>query len=188
VHAPPVRATLAAAEPVLPHQRYFPMRLEHIDAYRALAADLHALTNEDNRFAVFASGALADDMLTALDPALESRIAASGHVDTRDGFRMATAEARYAVVTEKPDLHLRPESQRVISIPNNQIISGQGMGAGYRRLRGPYVLANGARAFIYEHTHALSGAERQAVIAELRAYYPNWVERPIGFVPPGVRK
>ena len=48
-------------------------------------------------------------------------------------------------------------------------------GAGYRRIRGPYVLADGATAYIYERERPLSDEERQSLIAKFLTIYPNWV-------------
>jgi hypothetical protein len=172
---PDGRTALASLDAVLPAQSYLPHRIENFAEYRRMLDDLRALTRDGDKVGVFASsGVLSDDLLFAIEPGFEARLARPAHVDARDGFELRPLTARFAVVTDPITLHLPPETQQVISVPSAQILAGDGIGRAYERVAGPYRLASGVQAFVYQRTLPLDSAEIERVTSEFRKYYPGW--------------
>jgi hypothetical protein len=177
VFSPEARARLGPAGFMAPALETYPLRIENLDAYQRLIADVKARLGPEDQIAVFASSInLADAMLAAMDTEIAPHMASPSQIDTRDGFSLAPIEQRFVVVTDAPVLHVAPEGQRVISIPNTMIRSGSGFGAAYEQVLGPYALAGGVTAYVYERRAPLADADRAALIEEFRRHYPDWVE------------
>jgi len=173
VFSPLFHRQTAAARVLLPRATYFPLQLDNMNSYRTLASDLHDVLSDGGDLGVIGFGALSRALLSSMDPSLDPYLANTGRIDGRDGFKLPVVEARFAVVTDEPS---PPRGgQTVLTIPQMLIRSEGEFGAGYRRIRGPYVLADGATAYIYERERPLSDEERQSLIAKFLTIYPNWV-------------
>jgi hypothetical protein len=184
VFIPGARASLAAAEMFWPPARIYPLKMERLESYQLLADDLLQRLAEDDRFTVFASSEdLADEMLIALDPVLGKKAILAGDVDQRDGLLKAALEARFAVVTSPVALHLPPEYQRLVSVPNQHILEGTGFGAGYERVAGPFRLAGDKDAYVYGRTRPLSTDDWTGIRDQFMEMYPAWRETPQGLTP-----
>jgi hypothetical protein len=180
---PATRERLAAGDVLLPAVTIFPLKVDRIDTFRALTRDLKGELKPGDRLAVFASSEISDAFFIALDRSLGEVIIPVAHVDNRDGFLIAPMKAQLAIVTDKPALHLPPEGQRVITIPNEMIKAPTGLGAGYRRVLGPYLLSGGITAFVYRRTRPLSGSDVAEIDARFRAHYPGWTSNDAGLGP-----
>lgn len=110
----------------------------HVRVYVLSSSEL---LNED----VLANAHLADPSL----PDLHDRILPVSHVDARDGFPWALAQAGIVVVSDPTGYHLRPEDQRVIGVPADAIRGGSGIGAAYQRRPETFVLADGSTVALF---------------------------------------
>jgi hypothetical protein len=94
-------------------------------------------------------------------------------VDSRDRFQPDALKSRYVVVTDHPVTHLQPGAQICVTIPNQYILEGKGIGAAYKRIAA-YQLSDGVTGYLYEQVRPVSKAELDALYAEFRKKYPGW--------------
>ena len=163
---------------ISPSRKYnhHPLYLANYSEYRRLISDIHQMLDKGDFFTVFASNhSLADSLLHALDRTLEPHILWASQVDQRDGFLLSALKARFAIIATPTPIHLAEDNQRVISVPSEMIRSGQGIGKEYRLVAGPYELANGHTAFVYERLVPLTtGAIRDLENAFIK-FHKDWL-------------
>ncbi|WP_227521339.1 hypothetical protein [Raoultella sp. T31] len=159
----------------LPGKEY-PLRLENFDHYHELIAFMSARIGADDKVAVFASsGSLNNDLFAAISPAsFVSHIANVSQVDLRDKLTIEAFSSRYAIVTDPTQTHLDIHGQQVISLPNNLILEGKGIGAAYIRVSQPFILSGGVQAYVYEKTRPYTIDEYRSMIDEFARSYPSW--------------
>lgn len=159
----------------LPGKEY-PLRLENFDHYHALVAFMSARVGADDKVAVFASsGSLNNDLFAAISPpSFVSHIANVSQVDLRDKLATEAFRSRYAIVTDPTQTHLDIHGQQVISLPNNLILEGKGIGDAYKRVSQPFILSGGVQAYVYEKTRPYTIDEYRSLIDELARSYPSW--------------
>ncbi|WIO44065.1 hypothetical protein P2G42_05365 [Klebsiella electrica] len=159
----------------LPGKEY-PLRLENFDHYHELIAFMSARVGADDKVAVFASsGSLNNDLFAAISPAsFVSHIANVSQVDLRDKLTIEAFSSRYAIVTDPTQTHLDIHGQQVISLPNNLILEGKGIGAAYIRVSQPFILSGGVQAYVYEKTRPYTIDEYRSMIDEFARSYPSW--------------
>ena len=159
----------------LPGKEY-PLRLENFDHYHELIAFMSARVGADDKVAVFASsGSLNNDLFAAISPAsFVSHIANVSQVDLRDKLTIEAFSSRYAIVTDPTQTHLDIHGQQVISLPNNLILEGKGIGAAYIRVSQPFILSGGVQAYVYEKTRPYTIDEYRSMIDEFARTYPSW--------------
>lgn len=159
----------------LPGKEY-PLRLENFDHYHELIAFMSARVGADDKVAVFASsGSLNNDLFAAISPAsFVSHIANVSQVDLRDKLTIEAFSSRYAIVTDPTQTHLDIHGQQVISLPNNLILEGKGIGAAYKRVSQPFILSGGVQAYVYEKTRPYTIDEYRSMIDEFARSYPSW--------------
>lgn len=137
-----------------------------------LTRTLDALTRDENsRIYVLSSSVLLNDEVLAnahrTDPSLpdlRGRILSTSHVDQRDGFPWALAQAGFVVLSDPTGFHLRPEDQRVVGVPADAIRGGRGIGRAFERLSDVFVLEDGSTVTIHARRRETSRDE----IAELQ--------------------
>lgn len=128
----------------------------------------------DDRFSVFASGpVMSDSLLFGMNPGLLAHVGWNCQVDSRDRFKPEALKSRYVVVTDRPVTHLQPGAQICVTIPNQYILEGKGLGAAYKRIE-EYQLSGGVRGYLYEQTRPVSKAEVDALYSEFTKKYPDW--------------
>ncbi|MFD1199588.1 hypothetical protein ACFQ3K_14880 [Brucella gallinifaecis] len=160
---------------ITPNDRYPPLKVNNYHEYQKLINELIKVTSNGEKFTVFASSeALTGSLLTALDKRLESKNEWAAQVDERDGFLVNTLKSKYAVVASPTPLHLPETSQRVVSVPSEQILNGEGIGIDYKVSSGPYHLAFGHEAYIYERVHELDSKSIEKFATSLKQYHSNW--------------
>ncbi|TPK70115.1 hypothetical protein FJ930_19270 [Mesorhizobium sp. B2-4-15] len=151
-----------------------PLRLDNLSEYRRLIADLFGKMKPEDRFSVFASGPiLSDSLLFSLDANLLPHVGWICQVDSRDQFRPGALKSRYVVVTDRLVTHLQAGAQICITIPNQYILEGKGIGAAYKRIA-EYRLSGGVTAYLYEQVRPVSKSEVDALYGEFRKKYPDW--------------
>ena len=110
--------------------RMYPRTDENIDTIRSIADYMKSLMEEGGRFYVISSSvAFNDDMLVKVhlpyDQYLSKNHWGSAHVDKRDGFPNHMLTAKYILVANPVQLHLREQDQQVVSYLAAKIIDGQ---------------------------------------------------------------
>lgn len=146
---------------------------------------LTALSNEvasgaRGIYVVSSSAILNEDILrnAVLDPPAlpfksTAQVVPSAHVDARDGFPATLLRADLVVVPTPVQTHLRPEFQRVVTLPAVSFLQGRDIGAAYTRCAGPFALDDGVQAFVYRKQRAPTVAERAALNARFEVAYPD---------------
>ena len=72
------------------------------------------------------------------------------HVDKRDGLPLGLFEAEYVVTTDSPQVHLAPQDQRVITVFQDLMVKGEGVGKNYRKLDREFSLEKDIKVFVYQ--------------------------------------
>lgn len=158
-----------------------PERRGDLDELARLVATLDELTRarHDRIYVLSSSTVLNDDLLRNVSlvlpslPDLGDRVVASAHVDRRDGFPWALAQARYVVVTEPIGFHRDPHEQRVVGLPAEEILAGSTIGEAFTRLPLRFALDGGTTALLYARTRELTRADVDGLRAALEGARPG---------------
>jgi hypothetical protein len=144
--------------------------------YVKLAKAVNKYVKPSEKFTVFASSMVLnrDVLLSASREVLAGKDLDISHVDLIQGLSVVPFTAKFAVVADPVQIHLPPTTQSVVTIPTLAILSGQGIGAAYRRLNGEFAISNGVKAYIYEKTRPFTADEVDAFLAEFYKVYPEW--------------
>lgn len=151
-----------------------PLHLDNLPEYRRLIADLVGKMGPADRFSVLASGPVMNDaLLFGMDRGLLPYVGWSCQVDSRDRFRSEVLKSRYVVVTDRPAIHLQSGAQLCVTVPNEHIFEGKGIGAAYKRIAA-YQLSDNVNGYLYEQVRPVSRAEIDVLYSEFRKKYPDW--------------
>ena len=168
------RQLLSPVSYVFAREATLPLHLDNLPEYRRLIDDLVREMRPEDRFSVFASGAVMNDsLLYEMDKDLYPRIEWSCQVDSRDRFWPGALKSRYIVVTDPPVTHLQSGAQICVTIPDHDIVEGKGIGAAYKRIAA-YELSDDVKGYLYEQVRPVSKTEIDALYSEFRKKYPGW--------------
>ncbi|RUX91237.1 MULTISPECIES: hypothetical protein [unclassified Mesorhizobium] len=168
------RQMLSPISDVFAREATLPLHLDNLSEYRRLIDDLIGRMRPEDRFSVFASGSvMSDSLLYEMDKDLYPRIEWTCQVDSRDQFRPGVLKSKYIVVTDPPVTHLQSGAQLCVTIPDQYIVEGKGIGAAYRRVAA-YQLSGDVMGYLYEQVRPVSKTEIDALYADLRKKYPGW--------------
>ncbi|AZO43469.1 hypothetical protein EJ076_21420 [Mesorhizobium sp. M7D.F.Ca.US.005.01.1.1] len=168
------RQMLSPISDVFAREATLPLHLDNLSEYRRLIDDLVGRMRPEDRFSVFASGSvMSDSLLYEMDKDLYPRIEWTCQVDSRDQFRPGVLKSRYIVVTDPPVTHLQSGAQLCVTIPDQYIVEGKGIGPAYRRVAA-YQLSGDVMGYLYEQVRPVSKTEIDALYADLRKKYPGW--------------
>ncbi|MER9167566.1 hypothetical protein NKI12_09310 [Mesorhizobium australicum] len=168
------RQLLSPVSVVFAKEATLPLHLDNLPEYRRLIADLTSKMGPEDRFSVFASGSvLSDSLLFGMDRNLLPYVGWSCQVDSRDQFVPEALKSRYAVVTDRPVTHLQWGAQLCVTMPNQYIFEGKGIGAAYKRIAA-YQLSGGVAGYLYERMRPVSKVEIDALYSEFKKKYPHW--------------
>ena len=95
------------------------------------------------------------------------------HVDKRDGFPHQFFDAKYVVLGEPIQYHLRPGDQRVIGILGDQVLHQEKIGSSYERLPYAFSLDNNVRVSIYERKRPVKKADVEELSKSFISHYPD---------------
>lgn len=153
-----------------------PMHVDNYKDYLALEKTVNQLTAHGDKVTVLSSNqVLNDDMLNTLSHRqLEDRITYNSQVDLRDGINMLALQSKYVIVTDPPQIHLRADGQRVITVPVEAILDHQNIGQAFVRMEPGYVLDNGVKAWIYQRVRPFTSEEIGDFLQIFYQYYPQW--------------
>lgn len=100
-------------------------------------------------------------------------ILATNDVDKRDGFPHQFLQAKYLVVANPTQYHLRADDQRVIGVLAREVLTGQGIGASFQRLPGDFKLDNEVAVGVFVKVRPIERMDFDALENEFARYYPN---------------
>ncbi len=170
-----VRNDLAFMRAMVPVGTFFPLKIQNFGEYKRLIADIHRLVGNSEKFAVFASSSLmSDSLLQAIDPTLSQELALVSHIDLIHGMRLDTLRAKFALVTDPVTFHGALGSQKVITVPAERILEGVDFGMAYNQVAGPYFIAGGLKAYLYQRTRPLNDSEVNKLVEDFQKSYPKW--------------
>jgi len=169
---PGVQASLGPAALAFGRVAHPPVVRADLDEVGRLVRTVDALTRAGHeRVYVLSSSQLLNEEVLAnahlVDPSLpdlRDRILPVSHVDARDGFPWALAQAGVVVTSEPTGYHLRPADQRVIGVPADALRAGRGLGAAFVRRPETFALEDGSVVLLYGRLRDPAPAE----IEELR--------------------
>jgi hypothetical protein len=157
-------------------RRHYPLRRNDIAQIKNVVQTLGELDKNvpGSLFYIVASSyILNDDIIRNActdDRELRSHILRTHHVDRRDGFPTVFFNARYVVVADPVQYHLRPADQRVIGMLADRIAGGAGFGAAYKKLPFEFTLDGNVKVHIYERQRPVRDEE----IAELSGLFARY--------------
>ena len=157
--------------------KYCKFYYENFNELERLISDIDKLISEGNyKFSALASEiTLSDNILDLLGTnKMKSSIVYTSAIDLRDGINFNSLMSDYMVVTNIPLTGTSEEGQRIISVPNNEIINGESIGKAYSLVSGPYLLQKGVKAYIYHKDRAFLPDEVDEYMNQLISYYPQW--------------
>ena len=162
------------------NSKYCKFYYENFSELQRLINDLDVLVTENGgKITAFSdSDVISDNIIDLLgSQTIKNNICYTSHIDLRDGLNFNGLMCEYVVITDVPQLGVNPNGQRIVSIPNNEILNGSSIGKAYSKVSGPYTLDNNVNAFIYKKERAFSIEEVNEYMEMLYEYYPQWREQ-----------
>jgi len=122
------------------------------------------------------------DLLNNAIPSLNARAPFVGidnllwiqQVDRRDGVPYSILEADYVITTVPTALHLAPDEQLVVSMPNEAMLADTPFSAAFRRLDRTFQLQGDLTVYVFERTRPNTAEEIDWLFDSIRA---AWVIR-----------
>ena len=153
--------------------------LAELDRLAGRLRDIRESTPGAAFYVLASSGTLNDDVLRramrrrGLDRLAEAVLPVH-HIDSRDGFLFWLFRATHVLVAMPVQIHLDPESQRVIEIPARHLLDGTGLGRDYHQMDGEFVLDGGVRVAIFEQARHPDVGQIGLLLKEFSRYYSTW--------------
>ena len=123
--------------------------------------DLLIKSSDGSIYVLASSTTFNEDILRNADRTrgkkLGNRILFTHHVDKRDGFPLHFFKAKYVLVAQPIQYHLRPEDQKVIGFFAAQILSQKGFGSFYEKLPYKFTLDNQVEVYIFGRQTDIEG-------------------------------
>lgn len=88
-------------------------------------------------------------------------------VDKRDGFSDNLFCADYILVPSKVQTHLSPSEQKVITVPYEMIVNGEGFGENYEKTDTVFTLPGGENIYLYKKIKDITPARRDEIIKKI---------------------
>ncbi len=185
VFVPSVSDSAKSLEPFTPSARHYPMVRHDLEEMKKLAQTLASLATDDSDriYVIASSDILNSDILKTtektlgLERKIQDKILWTHSVDKFEKFPQHFFAAKFLVVAVPTQYHLRPEDQRVVGIPAEQILSGQGLGAFYKKLPDEFLLDNQTRVFLFQKQTEPTAEAIQEFLALFNPYYPEWASK-----------
>lgn len=166
---------------LLSGSRYYPLVRNDLgeinNLLNVLEKDL--LKNEnDSVYILSSSGIFSDEILRNAchekgNPALCNKIYLTHHVDKRDGFPFQFFNAKYVIITNPIQYHLKPDDQRVIVILSGLISNQSNIGRSYKKLPYRFVLEKNVEVYIYEKMEPYNKSDLITLSQLFINYYPD---------------
>ena len=158
-------------------QQYQKLKYDNLESLNKMIFDLREIIiNKDVKFTVFASSDnFSDNLIETLgDKEIDNKIVYNSAIDLRDGLNYNSLLAEYALVTDKAEVGVSKQGQRIVSVPNDMIYKNYGIGKAYQRISGPYKIQGERKAYIYKKTRSFTREEIDMYINKLESYHKEW--------------
>lgn len=165
---------------------WLPKQQPHANGYREAARFLSAPENKDRKLCVIASSGSINQSIFAelwqLEPsfdkhASQQRVVHLSQVDTMDGPPGPNLRECGIALVGVPFLyHRTPKEQYTVQIVQQDLISGQGIGAAYQRAGAPIDMGDGIQLVPFRQARPVSADEYQDLVRRfLKAKGPGYV-------------
>ena len=104
---------------------------------------------------------------------LSKRIFWTHSMDKFEGFPQELLTARYVIVTDPIQYHLRPGDQRVVGIPAELIVTGKNIGTSFVKLPYEFFLDGGVKCYLYKKIKEFDRSDLTMLSQMFRNYYPD---------------
>jgi hypothetical protein len=101
------------------------------------------------------------------------KILRTADVDKRDGFPSPLLDARYVLVADPIQYHLRPEDQRVVSLPAEALLMHRNIGNAFDRLPESFVLDDNVKVYLFSKARPITKVELSELEEECERVYPH---------------
>ena len=101
------------------------------------------------------------------------KVLSTRDVDKRDGFPQQLLTAKYVVVGDPIQYHLRPQDQRVVGIPAESVLTQRNIGTSFVKLPYEFNLDDGVRAYIYQRTRRFNDSDLDYLSELFKKFYPD---------------
>ncbi len=157
-------------------QKYYPLQVDNFEQYLELIKTIEKLTmHKDKVYIISSSEFFNEDMVRSLSQRLN--IANHCHVDLRDGIPIDLLNSEYVVIAIPNQFHLPSDNQRVISIPNDNILNRKNIGNAYEKTEHEFILHNGIKAIIYHKKRHFEMDEINEFLNDFYKFYPDWKDK-----------
>lgn len=159
------------------NNKYYKFKYDNFDELNRLIYDIDKLIGNDNvRFSVLASNEnISDNLLDLLGTQnMKNHITYTSAIDLRDGINFNSLMSKYMVVTDKAQISISEEGQKIITVPNDEIFNHTSIGKAYKEVSGPYILQDGVKAYIYEKTRPFEEEEITEYMEKLISFHEEW--------------
>lgn len=159
--------------------RHYPLTRTDMDEINTMVGILDSVTNNDEDLIyVLASSIILNDSILKHafllhGHALDKKILTSAHVDKRDGFPHHFLDAKYIVIADPIQYHLRPQDQRVIGLLADQIVNQKDIGLSFQKLPYEFYLDANVKVHIYKKVSPLKKSDLDNLSKRFMMYYPD---------------
>jgi hypothetical protein len=169
-----------------PPEQYKPLVRDDLEEVNRLLEYIEKLSADKpgSAFYLLSSSALWNSSIlrTAVmekykDPDTMPNINTTSDVDRRDGFPLEFFTSEYLIIAEPLQYHLGKKDQRVITLPAEKVLKGQGIGSNYKELPEKFDLDKGVKLYVYERERPPDYASVRSTLNDFLAYYPEMAER-----------
>lgn len=157
--------------------KHYPLQLENFDNYKKMAENVEAYATAGNNVTIISAGKeLNEDLvLTLTGERTKAHLAPQAQFDLIQGLVLERFQARYVIVGY-PDSVKKAEGRSVVTIPTQELLSGTGIGAAYKRLPDEYLLANNRKGIVFEKIRPFTQQELKDFVGQFVALYPEWAD------------
>lgn len=158
-------------------KKAYPLQVDNFDNYEKLAIQIEQWGAAGKTTSIIASGHLFnDDMIkTVAGERINRYLLPQSNVDLTNLLNINAFLSDYTIITDPAQTHL-PKGQNVITIPVQVLLSGENIGAAYKRLPMEYELASGVKALVFEKTRPFTDQESKEFLLKFITIYPDWEE------------
>jgi hypothetical protein len=184
VFLPSFRSLGDSLLPLTPARRHAPLVRHDLHEIGRLIDSIHAqgLAPSDRVYVLSSSKKFNSDTLKWAEKSMfvkrpiSTAVLRTHSVDKVDGFPEPLFSARYVVVADPIQYHLRPQDQRVVGIPAESILSHQGVGQYFVELPERFILEGDVRLHVFQRLEEIPEQEIRKLRVQLRRFYPDWSE------------
>jgi len=101
------------------------------------------------------------------------KIFSTNDVDKRDGFPQQFLTAQYVIVADPIQYHLNSYDQRIVGVPAELVLKGEGIGASFEKLPYEFNLDENVKAYIYKKIKPFTNLDLEALSKLFKDYYPD---------------